>query len=200
MFGMEIHNQREYWNDRQVRWLAALIIGLMLAVLCCGLQARTQRKLSEKLLRLHVVAHSDEVADQKLKLLVRDAVLACKVSRVPQVEELRRVEAAAKDCLRAHGCSDPVKVSYMRMYFETRDYPGFSLPAGYYQALRVVIGEGEGQNWWCVIYPALCFDLAEAEGELSEEELALIQKDGKKYLVRFKISEWISGLVHEILE
>ena len=186
----------EKLKDRNVRLTVALAIGLLSALLCCGMQMRMQHRLSGKLLRLHVVANSDRAEDQQLKLAVRDAVLACRVGRVPTLEELKQVECAARDCLRAHGCSDRVQVSYTRMYFDTKEYADFALPAGSYQALRVVIGEGKGKNWWCVVYPALCTDLAEGEQELSEEELAFIKKDGKKFLIRFRISEIISEVAY----
>jgi len=187
---------KEKLQERNIRLTAALAVGLLAALLCCGMQLHMQHRLSGKLLRLHVVANSDRAEDQKLKLAVRDAVLACRVGRVPTIEELKQVERAARDCLRSHGCSDRVQVSYTRMYFDTREYTDFALPAGYYQAVRVVIGEGEGKNWWCVVYPALCTDLAEGEQELSEEELAFIKKDGKNFLIRFRISEIISGVIY----
>lgn len=180
------------------RLAAALSIGLLLAVFYCSLQASAQQRLSDKLLRLHVVANSDSEWDQALKLKVRDAVLECEVGLTPTEEELSRVKEAADTVLQENGCSLPVKVSCEQMYFETRTYPEFALPAGYYRALRVVIGEGEGQNWWCVVYPALCNDLAEGEEELTEDEMAFIQKDGKKFLIRFKVQELISAFAKEI--
>lgn len=185
---------------RETRWMAALAIGMLLAVLVCCVQARVQMNLSKKLLRLHVVAHSDEAVDQAIKLKVRDAVLACGVGRVPTPEEMRKVQKAAEDCLRMHGFGEAVQVEYRRMYFETRTYDTFALPAGYYRALRVTIGEGRGANWWCVVYPALCTDLAEGEQELTETEIALIKKDGKKFLVRFKVLEMLSAISHKISE
>ena len=189
---------RQILYNKGYRLAAALSIGLLLAVFCCCLQASAQQRLSDKLLRLHVVANSDSEWDQALKLKVRDAVLECEVSLKPTTEELRHVKEAADVVLKENRCSLPVKVTCERMYFETRTYPEFALPAGYYRALRVVIGEGQGQNWWCVVYPALCSDLAEGEAELTEDEMAFIQKDGKKFLIRFKVQELISALANEI--
>lgn len=186
--------------NRTGRWMTALGIGLCVAILCCTVQMHKQAQLRDKILRLHVVADSDRAEDQAVKLRVRDAVLAQSISRVPDVEEMQRIEAAARQCLQACGSEETVRVSYTRMYFETREYPGFSLPAGSYDALRVVIGEGKGKNWWCVVYPSLCTDLAAAEGELTEDELALIRKEGKNFLVRFKIAEWIGELSHMFFE
>ena len=184
------------------RLTAALCIGLLLAIGCAGLQASAQHKLSRKLLRLHVIANSDSREDQTIKLKVRDAVLQCEVGRYPTEAQLQRIEQEAISCLRAHGYGEKVQVSCERMYFDTRTYPDFALPAGYYDALRVVIGEGQGKNWWCVVYPSLCtgFAEAEAEGVLSEDEVSYIKKDGKKYVLRFKLQELISGLVHAVRE
>ena len=123
--------------------------------------------LHDELLRLHVVGASDSAADQEVKLLVRDAVLASLEDGLRDLTDvdaavdyvsrmLPRVEAAANRCLAAAGFSDTVAVSLTEEAFPTRDYDNFSLPAGVYRALRVVIGEGEGKNWWCVVFPQLC--------------------------------------------
>ena len=186
------------YNDKEYRWMAAVACGILLAVVVCCIQAKAQRELSDKLLRLHVVAHSDDEADQTVKLKVRDAVLDCEISRVPTPEEMRQVQKASERCLRQYGFEEAVQVSYQRMYFETREYENFALPAGYYNALCVTIGEGQGKNWWCVVYPSLCTDLAQAEGELTEDEMSLIKKDGKKFLIRFKVFEMISAFSHGI--
>ena len=123
--------------------------------------------LEENFLRLHVVGASDSKEDQDVKLLVRDAVLASLEEGLDDLTDpaaaydyvarmLPKVKAAADRCLQEAGFSDTVAVSLTEEAFPTRDYDTFSLPAGVYQALRVVIGEGEGKNWWCVVFPQLC--------------------------------------------
>ena len=123
--------------------------------------------MHDELLRLHVVGASDSKADQDVKLLVRDAVLQSLEEGLQDVKDpqkaydyvnrmLPKVETAANRALEAAGFSDTVTVSLTEEAFPTRDYDTFSLPAGVYQALRVVIGEGEGKNWWCVVFPQLC--------------------------------------------
>ena len=118
-------------------------------------------------LRLHIVANSDSKADQANKLLVRDAVLAeysellCGKTADQAVmfaDFLKEeIELTAKKTLAAQGCFDEVSAEITEMYFDTRSYQsGVTLPAGVYTALRLVIGEGKGQNWWCVMYPPLC--------------------------------------------
>ena len=145
-------------------------ISLVAAVVACvfiwGI-ATDSRELREGLLRLHVVGASDSKEDQDVKLRVRDAVLQSLEEGLKQVTDpqaaydyvarmLPKVEEAANRALAAAGFSDTVAVSLTEEAFPTRDYDNFSLPAGVYQALRVVIGEGEGKNWWCVVFPQLC--------------------------------------------
>ena len=144
------------------------------------------RALQENLLRLHVVGASDAKEDQDVKLLVRDAVLASLEEGLQDLTDpelacdyvarmLPKVEAAANRCLQAAGFSDSVQVSLPEEAFPTREYDTFSLPAGVYRALRVVIGEGEGRNWWCVVFPQLCMgeDFVETASVAGlDEELA----------------------------
>ena len=145
-------------------------ISLVVAVVACvfvwGI-ATDSRELREGLLRLHVVGASDSQEDQEVKLLVRDAVLASLEEGLADLTDpeaaydyvarmLPKVKAAADRCLQEAGFSDTVTVSLTEEAFPTRNYDTFSLPAGVYQALRVVIGEGEGKNWWCVVFPQLC--------------------------------------------
>ena len=132
--------------------------------------------LRENLLRLHVVGASNAEEDQAVKLQVRDAVLASLEEGLRDMTDpqeaydyvarmLPKVETAANRCLAAAGFSETVEVSLTEEAFPTRAYDTFSLPAGVYRALRVVIGEGEGKNWWCVVFPQLCMG---SEGEFVE--------------------------------
>ena len=131
--------------------------------------------LRENLLRLHVVGARNSQEDQAVKLQVRDAVLGSLEEGLRDMTDpqeawdyvsrmLPQVEAAANRALAAAGFSETVQVSLTEEAFPTREYDTFSLPAGVYKALRVVIGEGEGKNWWCVVFPQLCG----AEGEFVE--------------------------------
>ena len=150
---------------KQLRRIA-LVTAIVLGVFSWGI-VTDSRELREGLLRLHVVGASDSAEDQEVKLLVRDAVLASLEDGLHDLTDvdaavdyvyrmLPRVEAAANRCLAAAGFSDTVAVSLTEEAFPTRDYDNFSLPAGVYRALRVIIGEGEGRNWWCVVFPQLC--------------------------------------------
>ena len=144
----------------------ALVAFVVVCIYGWGIVTDSQA-LRENFLRLHVVGASDSKEDQDVKLLVRDAVLASLEEGLDDLTDpaaaydyvarmLPKVEDAANRCLQAAGLSDTVAVSLTEEAFPTRDYDTFSLPAGVYQALRVVIGEGEGKNWWCVVFPQLC--------------------------------------------
>ena len=141
----------------------ALAVGLVLGTELM----RDSRRLREELLRLHVVAASDTQQDQQIKLRVRDAVLGSLeegLARLHDPEEvfsyveqmLPRLERAANRVLAESGCGDTARVSLTEEPFPVRNYDTFSLPSGIYHSLRVVIGEGTGHNWWCVVFPALC--------------------------------------------
>ena len=126
-----------------------------------------KQTLREELIRLHVVAASDTQEDQKLKLLVRDAVVSSLQENMRHVtdteqaraylqENLPEIEIFANRVLRDAGVRDTATVSLQREAFDTRYYDTFTLPAGVYEALRITIGEGKGHNWWCVVFPAMC--------------------------------------------
>ena len=150
---------------KQLRRIA-LVAAVVMGVFAWGI-ATDSRELREGLLRLHVVGASDSVEDQEVKLLVRDAVLDSLEEGLQDLTDadaavdyvsrmLPKVKAAADRCLQEAGFSDTAQVSLAEESFPTRDYDTFSLPAGVYKALRIVIGEGEGKNWWCVVFPQLC--------------------------------------------
>ena len=143
-------------------------ICLLAAVLVwTGMLVKDKRTLREELIRLHVVGASDSQDDQALKLRVKDAVTEslqedlANIADMDQAraylqENLPKIEAVANQVLRAAGCEDTAEVSLAVEEFSTRVYDTFTLPAGIYEALRITIGQGEGKNWWCVVFPALC--------------------------------------------
>ena len=147
---------------RRVFFLAVLVGAVWLGgVLADGAQLRSE------ILRLHVVAASDSAEDQAVKLRVRDAVLASLQQGLEDVKDLDqaiayvetmlpRLEQTANRVLEEYGFSHRVSLSLGEEEFPARQYDTFRLPSGIYKALRIVIGEGEGQNWWCVVFPELC--------------------------------------------
>ena len=186
-------------------WEIILLVGL-LAFLASGAMAlRTQDDLSNKVVRLHVLANSDSEEDQALKLLVRDAVLERAEDVLVQTSDraeaegklrgqLLEFERAAAEVIREEGYDYTVTVELADTEFPTRAYDGFTLPAGEYLALRVLIGEAAGQNWWCVVFPPLCTAAASEVGEtaiaagLSGEQVRLITEE-EGYVLKFKCVE-----------
>ncbi len=186
----------------------ALLIGLAAAILFAAVGTQIQTALAGKMLRLHVIANSDSDEDQALKLKVRDSVLqevellTADAGTVGTAREdvrsgMAAIQKAAEKAIAAEGYTYGVQLSLGETYFPTKDYDGFALPAGRYDALRVVIGEGVGQNWWCVLFPPFCttaaFEEEAAAAGLGEEEIRLMSSDGE-YELRFRLVEWISRL------
>ncbi len=183
----------------------ALACGFLLAsVVSLFPFAAASGALPENVVRLHVVANSDSEQDQAVKLKVRDAVLkeAAKwYGDASSMEEasaalcvhLEAIQAAANRTLSQNGFAQTARVQVTDLYFPTRDYEEFSLPAGKYRTLRVTIGEGKGKNWWCVVFPALCLPAAEDAGEdplsfLPESQRDVVENP-KRYQVKFKAVE-----------
>ncbi|MGN1266956.1 MAG: stage II sporulation protein R, partial [Dorea sp.] len=146
--------------------------------------ADTQKNLAKEVLRFHVLANSDSEEDQELKLKVRDAVLSYMKENVNEdlsrgeTEEwvqahLDQIVKCAEEAISAEGYSYPVAAKISNSYFPDKCYGDVCFPKGYYEALRVVIGEGGGHNWWCVLYPTLCF---------TEATCAVVSEDGKEKL------------------
>lgn len=187
------------------RLLAALAAGLLLTVAVSSVSAFASdcEGIRRSVLRLHILANSDSEADQALKLYVRDRILELDETIFGSAEDLsgaeenaRRalplIEEAANAALRQRGSGDTAHAELTHMYFTTREYDTFTLPAGYYDAVRVTIGEGKGHNWWCVLYPPLCLPAAESETELSDvltEEQAAIVSGGERYEFKFAAVE-----------
>ena len=152
-------------------------IGICLLIACfvwIGMLLADRHKLRQELIRFHVVASSDSQEDQAVKLQVRDAVLGAFREELQNLqdmeqakaylqENLPKIEAIANDVLAQAGFSDRAKASLCVEEFTTRVYDTLTLPAGIYESLRIVIGEGEGHNWWCVVFPSLCLP-ATSEG------------------------------------
>lgn len=190
---------------RAARWEWALLIAILVSFAWGTWADRTQQQLSDKVLRLHVLANSDSEADQALKRKVRDSVLetaSAILADCPDRETaeqrlsaaLPEIEDAARARIAAEGGKQTVTAELRPTVFPTREYEDFSLPAGEYLALRVVLGEGEGHNWWCVVFPPLCAETTSSLSQtamaagLTEEEVALItESDG--YQLKFKAVE-----------
>ena len=187
--------------------LSLSIVCAVTACMCLHLQAQ-QQALADHMIRLHVVANSDDPQDQALKLKVRDAVLKetaeaayAKDPKAALAEKLDTIRESAQAVLLSEGCEDIVTVKLGKELYPTREYDSFRLPAGVYESLRVNIGKAEGHNWWCVVFPSLCMvassqDLVQAAqaAGFSDGQIRLITDTGEGYEVRFKILELLGQL------
>ena len=191
---------------------------LILVLVWIGTVVADRQRLSDNLVRLHVIAASDSQADQTVKLKVRDAVIDAlqeTVTQLPDVdsakaylnEQLPYLQEVAQNVLTEAGMDDSVSVSLGQESFPTRHYDTFSLPAGVYESLKITIGEGEGKNWWCVVFPSLClpatsdgFADAAAGAGFPESLSGALQHDGG-YEIRFFFLDcfgWLENLFHKI--
>lgn len=165
--------------------------------------AKTSQEIRSDVLRLHVIANSDSSVDQNLKIRLRDFLLEEGKSifdgsvnvenAVKKIEpQIPALEKSAKEFIQASGFDYDVKISLSREYFTTRTYETVTLPAGRYLALRVVIGAGDGHNWWCVMFPPMCVPAADKKDEIenvfTEDEIKLVESS-PKYEIRFKVVE-----------
>ena len=152
------------------------IIGVFLAgVLLIGVAEYMHRDISSGIVRLHIIANSDADYDQQVKLAVRDGVIAAQRELFPDgikkeltEEEKKKLMQAAQEIIKAEGADYGVALETGNFYFPTKEYENITLPAGNYDAVRLVLGEGKGENWWCVMYPPLCFTDS-AVGEVDKE-------------------------------
>ena len=129
---------------------------------------KTQEKLAEEVLRFHVLANSDSEEDQQLKMKVKEAVIAYMKRELPNAESVeetkewtgsheKELEEVAGRVISEEGYTYPVKAELTESYFPQKTYGDVTFPAGEYEALRIEIGKAKGHNWWCVLYPNLCF-------------------------------------------
>lgn len=175
-----------------------------------------EQRIYDDVLRLHVIAESDSVADQTLKIKVRDAVLDCVSDTVAKCETFDEANAAvanmldeikdvAEECVAENNADCSVCVTLSSEKYPRRDYGSSCLPAGVYRSLRVTLGEGAGHNWWCVLFPTVCIRFAGEKADeeayiaagFTPEEYRIITGDGK-WKVKLRILEILSELLsHE---
>lgn len=164
--------------------------------------------LTHDVLRLHILANSDTDRDQEIKLLVRDEITMECGSLFENADSLEEAEKVASENLelfketaerviREKGENYEVSVRLCPVYFNTRYYGEITMPAGKYMALQIEIGKAQGQNWWCVLFPSLCFGTSakcdDFKDDLTEPERTVVSS-GTRYQFRFKIVEALSGI------
>ena len=188
-------------NSKLHRWELALLLGVAAAMLMGTWLAAEQRALAGELVRLHVVGASDSEEDKAVKLQVRDAVLAQAqpwLEGVTTQEEARRIleehleELAQAGAQVSNGAAVTARIAEDE-WFPTKEYTDFALPAGRYTALKIVVGEGEGHNWWCVVFPPLCMnavsEVTREAGNFTQDQVKLITGESEGYVVRFRMLE-----------
>lgn len=193
---------------------AALVMAFVFSIVSF---AGACEDIESRVLRLHILANSDSESDQALKLKVRDAVLkispeifgdvSSKQEAIEKAKaDLPKFIAEAERIIKAEGYNYSVKAEVVNDKFNTRVYENFTLPAGDYDAVRITIGSGEGHNWWCVMFPALCLPSAtgnELQEELPNSEKEIVNNENNNsYEIRFGIieavsnfSDWLCGLL-----
>ncbi len=196
------------------RFYPALIIAMVILMALSYLPIHGEAEVYDTVLRLHVLANSDSEEDQALKLKVRDAVLEVTAPLLEGVTDrdgaeavirahMTDIQAAAETVVAENGSNQAVTVMLDMEDYPTRNYESCAFPAGKYLSLRVCLGEAEGQNWWCVLFPPLCLSAATEKEDtedafiqvgLTKEQYGIItETEDTKYRVRFKILETIKG-------
>ena len=189
----------------------AALIGLVITLGVSSVTGfmRDCAELRQEVLRIHILADSDQEADQAVKLQVRDAVLEAinqdfsgdgtlEGTFACLEDEMDRIEETANEVLAEAGMPYQAKAELTEMYFTTREYERdgstFSMPAGRYQALRITLGSGEGHNWWCVAYPPMCIDAAvEGQAAVVEQEILELEQT-PVYKPKLALVEWVESL------
>ena len=204
------------------------VVLVLIMILCGAAFARgmqveakanaVQEKLSGEVFRFHVLANSDSKEDQELKMKVKEAVVdymcenlsnagnaaEAKAWAIRHKEELIRT---AREVLQEEGCNDQITAEVVRCEFPDKTYGDITFPAGWYDALRIKIGKAQGHNWWCVVYPSICFTASAEElteiavsAGLTEDEAARLTGQSEGYVFRIQIVElaqklwrWLSG-------
>lgn len=170
------------------KWMLAILYSLIfLFLLFCLYAEKVNQDLSDSMIRLHIVANSDSDADQTLKYHVRDAVIAYMTERMDSLQtketagdyvkdHIDELETVANAVIAREGFGNLAQVSFGKYPFPTKQYENVILPAGFYDAVKVEIGQAEGENWWCVMFPPLCF-VDDTKGEMEEEYMDVLKDE-----------------------
>lgn len=189
-----------------------IIITLVFAFQTKAYSDTMQEKIAKEIIRFHVLANSDSTSDQELKMKVKEEVLqklSTKLEGSNNINETREIllynlnfiEDITRKVIKEEGYDYDVSVNIVNTQFPQISYGNMTLPEGEYEALQIIIGNGTGQNWWCVMYPMLCFvdvakgevsqkDMEEMKQKLSTEEYNLIFENAEEVNIRFRSVEW----------
>ncbi len=202
-------------TTKKILIMAIIVMGL--TVILGALPIHGESEIYDSVVRLHVLANSDSEEDQALKLKVRDEILGVMDGKLDgcknqsqaknKINEIMpEIQAVAKETVEREGYNYDVNVILDYEEYPTREYESCAFPAGEYLSLRVLIGSGEGQNWWCCLFPPLCLSSASevskeqnedafiAVGLTGEQYKIITESDSPKYKARFKILEVFEGI------
>ena len=193
----------------------SLIFSLVLCMSISVYAAGLNNRIKDTTLRLHVVANSNSQEDQELKLRIRDVILegvdgifqaqSAKEAKETAREQTEKIRKIAREEIAKSGKTYNVEVLVSKEYFETKEYGDFVLPAGMYDAVKVIIGEGGGKNWWCVMFPPMCSGAVEDseivtyyEHEAGPGAALIIGGTKKKVELRFKSLDVIGAFIEKM--
>ena len=187
--------------------LCCFCVLALFLTLCEAFLPYKEEKVYNGLIRLHIIANSDSEEDQKVKLKVRDELIrtsgSC-LSDCNTLDEAKQklaslldeIKSKADSTLKENGLSYVSETELGNERYDTRVYDGIAFPKGEYLSLRVILGDGKGKNWWCVLFPPLCLSAASAKKGLSSigmdsETQKTFTSSKKKYRIKFKLLEWL---------
>lgn len=178
---------------------ASILIGILFTTSVVCYSENLEDSIADGIVRLHIIADSNREADQAVKLKVRDRILE-EMTLFDSEEEIKEniefFEKVANKVLEEEGFNYKAKAEFGKFNFPTKYYDGFALPKGEYKAVRVKLGSGEGENWWCVMFPPLCMvdaatgDMDSLLKETFGDDYSVVATDGKpKFKIKFKLAE-----------
>lgn len=202
-------NKEFFKKDILIALICAVIFSIVFSL--AGFDTKCD-ELREKILRLHIIAESDSETDQAIKLKVRDGLLEYSGGLYESLDNkqqaialtkqnITELEEIAETIVKENGGNQKVNISIGKAYFGTRKYDGFTLPAGEYDAVRVLIGKAKGKNWWCIMFPSMCIPAATKNKTLDDtvnSSAAEIAKNAPQYEMRFKTIEIIESIKQKL--
>lgn len=192
------------------RFEISIILGLIFSILLSFTSFDAScSEIKREVLRLHVLANSDSDEDQQLKLLVRQTVLeqsedvfsgskSKNEAMLSAKNNLSKIVNSAQKTVYENGYNYTITGEVSKSYFPQKEYDNFTLPAGYYDAVRIKIGKAEGKNWWCVLFPEVCLSASANLGETLSSRSTDAVQNPQNYKVRFKVVELISAAREKI--
>ena len=204
-------------KDNIMKTLLSLCFSVLITTIILNfLPVHGEETVYEETVRLHVIANSNSREDQEVKLKVRDSVLKCVSEKMESVTDQKsavalldgmkdEIKRCADETLKSEGVNKEVTVNFGDEKYPIRYYEDFTLPSGIYKSLRVEIGDGDGKNWWCILFPSVCISNAVSAKEdyvmagFTPEQYKIIDNgSGRKYKVRFKILEILADFTDRI--